>query len=168
MKYMNAVKVTTILVKVGKVEEIEESIVEGRILRTFVRAKMELDITKPQPSGCWIPRKDLPKIWVVYKHERLHDLCFNCGVIGHEQKGCKIPRVMSAYCASIPKYDESLSTTPPRPIALIQKEHIKRYGNTTVDTAKKFYKTNKEGEASTKPKVHCMQTTEKEMVKQKA
>lgn len=76
--------------KVGRVIEVEEPIVEGRVLRTFVRENVQLDITKPLPSGCWVPRKYLPKIWVIYKYERLQDLCFNYGIIGHKQRTCKM------------------------------------------------------------------------------
>lgn len=85
-EYLNSINATTILNNVGKVVEIEEPIVEGKILRTFIRANVIIDITKPLSSGCWIPKKDLPKIWAIYKYERLQDLCFNCGVIGHEPR----------------------------------------------------------------------------------
>lgn len=136
MEYMNCINTTTILQKVGRIVEMEDSIVEGRILKTFMRAKVEIDVTKPLPSGCWVPRRDLPKIWVIYKYERLRDLCYNCGIIGHEQRTCKIPRVMSAYCSSIPKYDQNLSAQVPKSIA--SQEHKRRYGDSTKDTAKKF------------------------------
>lgn len=52
MEFLNSSNVTTILSRVGKVLEVEEPIIEGRILRTFIRAKVALDITKPLPSGC--------------------------------------------------------------------------------------------------------------------
>lgn len=71
MEYMNSSNATTILSKIGRVMEVEEPIINGRIIRTFIRARVELDITKPLPSGCWIPRKDLPKICAIYKYERL-------------------------------------------------------------------------------------------------
>lgn len=78
-------------------------------------------------------------IWVIYKYERLQDLCFNCGVLGHEQHYCKIPRVISTYCSSIPKYDQHISTQPPRSIKAILNDHKRRYGDKTKDTAKKFF-----------------------------
>lgn len=34
---------------------------------TFVRARVILDVTKPFPAGCGIPRVDLPKIWFMLK-----------------------------------------------------------------------------------------------------
>lgn len=106
MEFLNITNVATILKNVGTVTEIEESIVDGRILKTFIRAKVQVDVTKPLPTGCWVPRKDLPKIWVIYMYERLQGLCFNCGILGHDQRTCKTPRAMSAYCNSIPKYDQ--------------------------------------------------------------
>lgn len=138
MEYLNSSNVASILEKVGRIVEIEESIVEGHILRSFIRAKVQLDDTKPLPSNCWIPRKSLPKIWAIYKYERLQDPCFNCGILRHEQRTCKTPKVMSAYCSSIPKYDQNLSAQVPKSITTILQEHRKRYIDTTNGTPQKF------------------------------
>lgn len=62
MEFLNSVNGNTILQKVGKVLEIEESILEGRVLRTFLRARVLLDVTKPIPAGCWVPRQNLPRV----------------------------------------------------------------------------------------------------------
>lgn len=154
MKYLNSVNAATILRKVGKVVEIEEPIVEGRILRTIIRARVILDITIQLPSGCWIPRKGFPWIWAIYKYERLQDLCFNCGIIGHEQRHCKVPRVMLAYCSSIPKYDQILSIMAAKPIVVVLQEHVKKYGNSTVDTARKFFKGKRPEQRVPKTKIY--------------
>lgn len=105
LEYLNCKNVTTILSKVGTVEEVEEPPFEGRLMRTFIRTRVSLDITKPLPTGCWIPRADLPKIWVIYRCERLQDLCLNCGILGHEQKECYNQKVMATYDSRVPKYD---------------------------------------------------------------
>lgn len=81
--------------KIGQILHKEESIKEGKILRNFIRTRVLLDDTKPLPAGCWIPRSGLPRLWVSYKYERLQDLCFNCFVIGHDQKGCKKEKAMA-------------------------------------------------------------------------
>lgn len=129
-----------------------------------MRAKVEVDITKPLPIGCWVPRQDLPKIWIIYKYERLQDICFNCGILGHEQRTCKISKVMSSYCSSIPKYDQNLSTQPPKPLKTILYEHKKRYGDTTKDTASKTFK-QKETAA---PRYHSQQRSDSSNVNVKA
>lgn len=62
LEYLNSKNVSTILQKFGMVREIEDLLIDGRIMRTFIRARVYLDITKPLPSGCWVPRADQPKI----------------------------------------------------------------------------------------------------------
>lgn len=115
-----------------------------------MRAKVEIDTTKPLHTGCWVHRKDLPKIWVIYKYERLQDLCFKCGVLGHEQRACEVPTVMSTYCFSIPKYSQHLSTQPSKPIKTIFYEHKKRY-DTTTNTTRKFFKKKETAASSSQP-----------------
>lgn len=52
LEYMDSSNVNTILRKVGKVMEIEESIVEGKILRTLMRARVEISPNhNPQVAG---------------------------------------------------------------------------------------------------------------------
>lgn len=65
-------------------------------------------------------------LFVLYKYERLQYLCFNCGIMGHEQKSCKIPKVMATFCSSTPKYDHHLSVPTPKPITVLLKKHKKR------------------------------------------
>lgn len=89
--------------------EIENPQLEGRLLRTFIRARVSLNITKLLPVACLVPRVDLPKIWVIYKYERLQDICLNCGIIGHDQKQSSNAKVMASYDSRLPKYDLGLS-----------------------------------------------------------
>lgn len=51
LEYLNSKNVTTILSKVGRVMEVEEPIIEGRVIRPFSRAKVRINITKPLPQG---------------------------------------------------------------------------------------------------------------------
>lgn len=44
--------------------EIEDPIVEGKVFRPFIRARMEIDIQYPLSTGCWFPRKKFPRVWV--------------------------------------------------------------------------------------------------------
>lgn len=62
LEFLNTQNVTTLLKKVGRVVEVEGPMYEGKQLRNFISARVVLVVTKPLPSGCWIPRVDLPKI----------------------------------------------------------------------------------------------------------
>lgn len=92
-------------------------------MRTFIRARVSLDITKPLPVGFWVPRADLPKIWVIYRYERLQGLCLNCGIIGHEQNQCYNDKVMAAYDFRLPKYDLGIVCPAARSMQAVIKEH---------------------------------------------
>lgn len=116
MNTKNAVK---IMEKVGEVVEVEDPRVDGVLLRTFIRVRVYVDVLKPLPTGCWVPRLDLPKIWVVFKYERLQDVCFRCGIIGHEQKWCDREKVVTVANSNNPKYGPFLSAPPAKSLAEI-------------------------------------------------
>ncbi|KAF7812948.1 TMV resistance protein N-like [Senna tora] len=77
---------------VGQVEEYEIPVEDGKIARAFLRARVVVDISKPLLDGLWIPKPNRGKLWVKLKYERLQQFCFNCGIIGHDQKHCEIDR----------------------------------------------------------------------------
>lgn len=115
-----------ILQHLGQVEEIEDPMVEGKVIRPFIRARVTLDIQYPLFTGCWIPRKNLSRIWIFVKYERLQDLCFKCGVIGHEQKACKKERVMSSFCEDAYRYGPRVGVPPAKSIKTILEEQARR------------------------------------------
>lgn len=104
----------------GAVKEVEDPKVEGSFLRTFIRVRMEINVNHPLPIGCWIPGKGLPKLWVIFRFKRLHNLCFKCGIIGHEQKNCKKEKAMSSLVKDTPLYDSKLSVPPPKSLAMLE------------------------------------------------
>lgn len=61
MTTKNAVKLTE---QLGDIVEVENPLLEGKLLRSFMRVRINLDITQPISTGCWVPRKDLPKVWI--------------------------------------------------------------------------------------------------------
>ncbi|KAJ1417307.1 Zinc knuckle CX2CX4HX4C [Sesbania bispinosa] len=119
MKTSNAAKIIS---SFGEVLEVENPEVEGKLLRTFMRARALIDIKKPFVTGCWVPIKNLPKAWIILKYERLQALCFNCRVIGHEQKTCKNAKVMSHFGRTVPKYNAKLGVPPAKTILQLFQE----------------------------------------------
>ncbi|KAJ1402000.1 Zinc finger, CCHC-type [Sesbania bispinosa] len=94
----------------------------GKLMRTFIRVRALMDIRKPLPTSCWIPRKDLPKIWIFFKFEKLQGICFNCGTLGHEQKSCKENKAMATVNPTIPKYGPKLGVPPAKSLTAIMQE----------------------------------------------
>lgn len=105
--------------QIGDPIEVEDPKVEGKFLRPFIRVKVFVDTSKPLATSFWVPRRDLPKAWVFLKYEKLQGFCFKCGVLGHEQKGCSVPRAMAAYNSSVPRYTQSLGVSTTRSLASI-------------------------------------------------
>lgn len=60
--HLNCQSVPTILKKVGTIVEMEEPIVDGKIVRDYIRVRVLVDVTKPLLVRCWILRVDLPKL----------------------------------------------------------------------------------------------------------
>lgn len=130
LENMNVANANALLSKVGLVIEVENPIVDGKILRNFIRGRVNIDLDKPLSVGCWVPRRGLPNIWAVYKYERLQSLCFNCGIIGHDQKHCSKPMAMSPFNPGKPKYGPGFSVGAPRSIHYLGKDQVKKEPST--------------------------------------
>ncbi|KAJ1411819.1 Zinc finger, CCHC-type [Sesbania bispinosa] len=117
---MNAAK---IMGRVGETMEVESPYIGSKLVRTFIRVRALIDITKPLSTGCWVPRKDLPKTWIIFRYEKLQGLCFNCGIIDHEQKDCREDKVMAAFNPQVPKYSSKLGVPPAKAITMLMQEH---------------------------------------------
>lgn len=116
LELISASNARKILKRVGEVLEIEDPVVDGRLLRTFVRGRVKVELEKPLPTGCWVPRSNLPNLWVKYRYERIQSLCFKCGILGHDQNYCSKPTVMSQFYPDKPKYAPELTVNAPRSI----------------------------------------------------
>lgn len=53
--FMNVSNATTLLNKVGEILEVEDPIVEGKILRNFVRGRVRIKLAKPLPARVFDP-----------------------------------------------------------------------------------------------------------------
>lgn len=61
MATMTVTNAGKIMKLVGNVLEVEDLMVDGVLLRSFMRVRVDFNTLRPLPTGCWIPRKNLPK-----------------------------------------------------------------------------------------------------------
>lgn len=54
----------------------------------FMRVRVEVDITKPLGRGRKISWDHLGEGWAVFMYERLPNICYKCGLVSHDDKGC--------------------------------------------------------------------------------
>ncbi|KAF7837557.1 reverse transcriptase [Senna tora] len=108
--------------KIGQVLLAENPRVNDKLVKSFVRVRVFVDVSKPLVTGFWAPRKDGPEVWVFLKYEKLIDMCFNCGIVGHEQKHCKSQKMMAVWDPSLPRYGLALSVPPAKSMTAILSE----------------------------------------------
>ncbi|GMP54839.1 hypothetical protein CsSME_00019872 [Camellia sinensis var. sinensis] len=78
----------------GKLIEFK-ALSDGLLLgRSFLRIRVELDVTKPLLQGFILHRRTLSgepmtDFRVFYKYEKLSDFCYDCGRIRHDNTSCK-------------------------------------------------------------------------------
>nr|POF06778.1 hypothetical protein CFP56_60616 [Quercus suber] len=59
------------------------------IWRNNVRVRVAMDTSCPLVLGFPLERNQLLDLWVPFKYEKLGNFCFGCGLLGHDQKGCR-------------------------------------------------------------------------------
>ncbi|KAJ1393873.1 Zinc finger, CCHC-type [Sesbania bispinosa] len=117
------VKIAKIL---GDIVMIENPFVDKNLLRQFFRIRVMINIKKPLFTGFWLPRKDLPRVCIFIKYERLSSFCYNCGIIGHDFRKCKKEKEMAACDNSRPHYGPTLGVLPAKSLAAIATENAFR------------------------------------------
>ncbi|KAJ1388963.1 Zinc finger, CCHC-type [Sesbania bispinosa] len=70
--------------------------------------------------------KNLPRIWVFIKYERIQGFCYNCGIIGHDDKKCKKTKEIAIYDPSRPRYGPNLGIPLVKSLAAIVAENVMR------------------------------------------
>ncbi|KAF5477140.1 hypothetical protein F2P56_003812 [Juglans regia] len=70
----------------GSLIKVEVDPLYGLTFRKYIRIKVE--ITKPLKQGFMMPRVGNHEVWVAFKYEKLSDICYACGRLGHSQIFC--------------------------------------------------------------------------------
>ncbi|KAL4344709.1 uncharacterized protein DS421_11g337730 [Arachis hypogaea] len=110
---------------VGLVSEVEDPLVDGVLMRNYLRFIAAINITKPLQTGFWLARDNLPETWISFKYERLQDAyCLNYGIIGHDKRSCINPTAMASWDPSKPRYSKGMGVRHVR--ALSSKNSGKR------------------------------------------
>lgn len=86
-KCMTRDMATLLGASIGKVEEIECDD-NNTWIGPFMRIRVSIDITKPLRRGVKVRLSEDHSTWCPILYEKLPDLCFNCGIIGHTQREC--------------------------------------------------------------------------------
>nr|POF10207.1 hypothetical protein CFP56_14147 [Quercus suber] len=73
--------------KIGQVVEVDKRSWQDDQAK-FTWIKVELPIDKPLRRGGHIANVEGGRCWVTFKYERLLTFCFNCGILGHDNRHC--------------------------------------------------------------------------------
>lgn len=96
---------------IGRCIRVEDSQIMYQ--RTYLRLLVDVDMTDPlMPGFKWIDAKGQEK-WASVKFERLLDICYGCGRIGHTSKSCSDQVVMNELQDS-PLYGPWITGSRPR------------------------------------------------------
>lgn len=72
----------------------------GGSWKRFIRIQVEIELNRPLIPSIFLPRHNLPHLWISLIYEKLVDVCYRCGIIGHESYTCqgKIFFIRNPFC----------------------------------------------------------------------
>ena len=72
----------------GEVIEIDLVGDPGSAWKKFVRIRVDILLGKPFIPGLFLTRPNNIDSWIRLKYENLADMCYKCGMVGHEERSC--------------------------------------------------------------------------------
>lgn len=82
--------------------------------RSFLRVKVEVDTTIPVRDGFWWKNASGEDKWATIRYERVADICYGCGRIGHTSMNCGREVVRAESDQNLPRYVPWLLGERPR------------------------------------------------------
>lgn len=98
----NSINAQRIAGLLGKFRSVES----GQVLkqRIFLRVNVELDTTIPVRDGFWWKNSSGEDKWATISYERLADICYGCGRIGHTSTNCGQEVARAESDQNLPRY----------------------------------------------------------------
>ena len=110
---------------------------------------MEVDLLKPLKAGFWLKRPSgLGKIWANVRYEKLQNICYHCGIVGHDFKNCIQEKRMSEHNSLLPMFTAELRVNPMRAIAPVIMIREGEYDSVQMEAARESQSTRKSVEES--------------------
>lgn len=82
--------------KIGTVKDLDLGSA-GDCLGSFIRVKVEVDVSKPLERGFFIDLDGTKPVMIYLMYERLPDYCWDCGTLGHTRKECPMEEANKDY-----------------------------------------------------------------------
>ncbi|KAF4371208.1 hypothetical protein F8388_020935 [Cannabis sativa] len=76
--------------KAGKVIKVELDEGKPALWKKFLRVLIKMDVNHPLFSGCYFELEKGGHRWIQFKYERVGIFCYNCGMLGHQRRGCSL------------------------------------------------------------------------------
>uniref|UniRef100_A0A2N9IRF7 CCHC-type domain-containing protein n=1 Tax=Fagus sylvatica TaxID=28930 RepID=A0A2N9IRF7_FAGSY len=112
--------------EIGSIQSIEDVAASQLYWKKFIHLRIDMDMNKPLVPGVFLPfpRRNNDDLWIGFKSEKLLEVCFSCGKIGHLMWDCSLAITtlsnqfgdwLSAFSKASPPgvYDKSSSARTP-------------------------------------------------------